>query len=522
MTKLVSGVEKYPQSLFEVRYPIEMNVVSCIAKDLLLLDEHDFKPSDFLTQDGAFYFSVFRRVRDSGVNVLAEADCYANVAEQTRVGLDSRGGWLYIKHMIDTAVTENFPAYVALLERENTIFELYKLGFDMTRPIVLKGKKMLPLAMFREMQDASSVLDWYESKLSAVGDGYSKQILEEEMLDFDDAFIDSCLAGEENGVPFDVFEEDINGNEINCLPFLSRQMNGYMPGTFNVLGGFSSVGKTSMWITIIMGLLRRDQKVLIISNEQKAKVFKIALIVWLLRKKFNYTGITRSRLQNGAINGNDRRMIKQVQDYWQNSGYNQRVKFISIPDANMSVLKKKVRENVLRYGFNVVLYDTLKCDFSDASADDKEYVRLIKDSRLLDQIAKRYNIIVLASMQLALASLGKLWLDASTLSMSKAVKEVCETLLLMRSVYADEIDPKSKFYCHPFRREQDASGKIVEREYEVDRTSTWRMLFVDKNRNGQDSIGDGVAYLLKFRGQFCTFSESFLCRPKHGNIHGGS
>jgi len=520
MSVFVAGIDAFPSSLFTDRYGIEMNVIGCIAKDLLLLEEHNLSVTNFVTQDGSFYFALFRQLRKRGLTVVSEVDCYSGTGQTIQDGLNERGGWPRIKAMVDFAILDNFPSYLNLLERENTIFELYKNGFDMTRSVLIKGKKVVPLLMFREMQDAESVLDWYESRLSMMGDGYSRQVLEEEMIDFDDAFIESCERGEENGVPFDVFDEDINGNPINCLSFLSAQMNGYMPGTFNVLGGFSSVGKTSIWITILLGLIHRGQKVLIVSNEQKCKVFKIALIVWLLKKKYNYSAITRSRLQNGQLTLDDRRMIRQVQEYWHANGLHEKIKFIAIPDANMGLLKKKVRENVLRYGFTTVLYDTLKCDFSDTTADDKEYVRLIKDSRTLDQLAKRYNIIVLASMQLALASLGKLWLDASTLSMSKAVKEVCETLLLMRSVYAEEIDPKSKYYIHPFRRETDENGRMIEREYEVDRTATWRMLFVDKNRNGQDSIGDGVAYLLKFRGQYCTFSESYLCRPKHGNIHG--
>ena len=520
MSVFISGTEKYPAPLLEGRYNIEMNVISCMAKDLLLMDEHNFKVSDFLTQDGAFYFALFQNMRRRNIVTVTRVDFSVDMDALQRNGVDDHGGWSKLQGMISAVDVNNFQSYVMLMERENTLLTLYDNGFDMLKPVKIKGQDVIPLYLFRYMPDAASVLDWYEAKLSAMGDGYSRQVLEEEMLDFDDAFIQACMSGAENGIPFDVFDNDINGNQINCLPFLSNQMNGYMPGTFNVLGGFSSTGKTSVWITILLGLIHRGQKVLIVSNEQKAKVFKIALIVWLLKKKFNYGGITRSKLQNGNLNEQDRSMVRQVQQYWTDNGFNECIKFIAIPDANMALLKKKVRENVLRFGFNVVLYDTLKCDFSDASTDDKEYVKLIKDSRTLDQIAKRYNIIVLASMQLALAFLGKLWLDASTLSMSKAVKEVCETLLLMRSVYAEEIDPKSKYYCRPFRREQDENGKWVEIEYEVDRTATWRMLFVDKNRNGQDSIGDGVAYLLKFRGQYCTFSESFLCRPKHGNING--
>ena len=183
------------------------------------------------------------------------------------------------------------------------------------------------------------MLEWYESRLSTFGTGYSSKALEEEDIEFDDQFIEDCCAGLETGVPFDRFDDDINGEEVRCLPFLSNQLNGFMDGTFNILGGFSSVGKSSIWITIIMGLLYRGRKVLIISNEQKCKVFKVAVIVWLLYKRFHYMKITRKDMLNGNISEEDKRMIKVVQDYWDKT-YKGKLKFIAIPDADMTFVKR--------------------------------------------------------------------------------------------------------------------------------------------------------------------------------------
>lgn len=518
MNAFISGTEKYPKELLEGRQTAEGMVVGAIAGDLLLIDECHLETKDFITHDGAYFFALFKHIRKQGISILDEVSLLANVTENMIEGLNERGGWETIQHMKEIVKKDNFPSYLDRLSRENILISLHKNGFNLLEPIVEQGKTIIPIELFRKM-DAESVVEWYEARLSSFSTGYSSKVLEEEVIDFDDKFIDDCMEGLENGVPFDRFDLDINDSVVGCMPFLSRQMNGYMDGTFNVLGGFSSTGKTSLWITILLGLIYRGRKVLIISNEQKCKVFKINLIIWLLFKRYDYRNLTKQKMQNGSITAEDRKMIKVVQNYWKENYYGA-IKFIAIPDADTALLKKKVRENVLRHGYDTVLYDTLKCDFSDSNSDSKEYVSLIKDSRLLDQIAKKYNIIVLASMQLALANLGRLWLDASTLSMSKAVKEVCETLLLMRSVYSEELDPENKkYYIRPFRRVQH-EGKWIEEPFDCDPTATWRVLFVDKNRNGQDSAGDGVAYLLKFRGQFCVFSESCLCRPRHGHISG--
>jgi hypothetical protein len=102
--------------------------------------------------------------------------------------------------------------------------------------------------------------------------------------------------------------------------------------------------------------------------------------------------------------------------------------------------------------------------------------------------------------------------------MSKQIKEILESLLLMRVVYAEEIDKDSKkFYCRPFQRKLIAD-KWVEEEYEPDTSAVYRMLFTDKSRNGENSGDTGVALLLKFNGAMGTFKEVAFCRPKHSRI----
>ena len=515
MGKFISGCEKYPKELLEGRQTIEGSVIACIAKDLLLLDECGLTVNDFITQDGTYYFALLKHIRAQGIAVLDELSVLSSITDTMETGFNERGGYETLHNLVEVVNAKNWDALLDSLYKANIVLKLYDNGFNVISPITDSGKTIVPYELFKKL-DSEGVLEWYESRLSTFGTGYSSKALEEEDIEFDDQFIEDCCAGLETGVPFDRFDDDINGEEVRCLPFLSNQLNGFMDGTFNILGGFSSVGKSSIWITIIMGLLYRGRKVLIISNEQKCKVFKVAVIVWLLYKRFHYMKITRKDMLNGNISEEDKRMIKVVQDYWDKT-YKGKLKFIAIPDADMTFVKKKIREYVLRFGFDTVLYDTMKCDFSDTK-DDKEWVRLIKDSREFDKLAKRFNIIMLASMQLSIAMQGRLWLDASTLSMSKQVKETCETLMLMRSVYQEELDPDNKkVYIRPFRRVQK-NGKWVEEEFECDPTAVWRVLFVDKNRNGQDSAGDGVAYMLKFRGQYCCFSESCLCRPKHGTI----
>lgn len=515
ISEFVTGVkEKYPAQLLKNRIEREGNVISCFFKDMLLLDETEFEKEDFITTDGVFYFSLLKNLRKKGFYSLDEITILSNMNKEVIQIYEDKGGWDTIQHQIDIINTQNFDTYIDILYRENTLLKMYNDGFNLLKEIEIDKKKVVPLKLFRKMT-SEEVTDWYEARISSYGTGYSSKILEEEEIDFDDEFIESCSEGEENGVPFDIAGYDINGEEMNCFPFLSRQIMGLLEGTLSMIAGFSSSGKSTWLITIIMALLYYDRKILIISNEENIKKFKIKFMVWLLGKHNRYFKLTKKKMTSGNINEESREQLKDVQNFWRKN-YKGKVKFITMVDADIKIAKKKARENILRYGYDTIFYDTFKIqekDFSSARQD----LSLVRDSRELDKIAKKYNAIVFASVQLAEYMKGKLFLDASCLSNAKQIKEILENLFMMRTVYSEELDEKSKYYCRPFRLKK-VNDKWVEEEYKPDPNAVWRMVFTEKCRSGANSSDNGVAYLLRYDGDHSIFREVAQCRPKHGEI----
>ena len=481
---------------------------------MLLLDDLDLKKEDFITNDGRFYFGMLTQLRKKGFYSLDEVTILSNMNDEVIERYEACGGWESIQHQIDIINDKNFDTYIDILYRENIMLHMVDDGIDLLHAVDVNGKKVVLLKLFRKM-DADSVQDWWDARITSYGTGYSSKVLEEEEIDFDDEFIDNCKEGLENGVPFDIAGYDINGEEMNCFPFLSRQINGILEGTTTMMGGYSSAGKSTWWITVLMSLLHYDRKILIISNEENIKKFKIKFMVWLLGKRNRYFKLTKKKMTSGDISTESRNQLTDVQKYWREN-YKGKVKFIAIADADMSLVKKKIRENVLRYGYDTILYDTFKIQGGDISSARQD-LSLVRDSRELDKLAKKYNIIMLASVQLAEYTKGKLFLDASILSNAKQIKEQLENLFLMRTVYTEELDEKSKYYCHPFRLKK-VNDKWIEEEYKPDTSAVWRMVFTEKCRTGANSSDNGIAYLLKYDGDHCIFREVAQCRPKHGEI----
>lgn len=516
-SKFIAGVEeKYPKELLEGRLTVEGNVISCLYKDPLLVDECNFKQGDFITKDGTFYYGLARKLRNAGYSAFDEVTILSTISGDVLEQFESRGGYDTIRNMVEVINDKNVEKYLDNLYRENIMLGMHRDGFNLLKPLDFEGKMIAPYKLFRKM-DSESVLDFYESRLSEYGTGYSSKVLEEEELEITDEFIGSLEDGLENGVDFGTAGDDINLEDMRCFPFLSKHIAGFMHGTTNVVAGFSSSGKSTFWVTILMGLLYRGEKVLIISNEQKAKVFKVNFLAWIAYKYFRYYKLTKKKLTTGDLNDEERGMLKKCQKYF-NDNYKGKIKFIAIPDSDMGLVKKKVRQNALRWGYSVVLYDTLKVQLEETGSSESSWLSLIRDSRTLDKLAKKYDLIMLASLQLATHMQGRLWLSADCLSTSKQVVEVLENLLMLRTVYPEELDPNNKkYYCKPYQLKK-VDGKWIKSEFETDPTAVYKVLFLEKVRNGANSGDTGAALMFQFVGSNGIFREQCWCTPHHGNI----
>ena len=516
MAGFISGVkEKYPEALLSGRIEVEGNVLGCFFKDMLYLDEVKLDTDSFITQEGRFYYAMMKKLRQQGYTSLDEVTIMSSLPESVVEEYKELGSWETIQHQVDIINDKNFDTYLDNLYRENILLNMCRDGFNLEKPIEIRDKEVSPLKFLRTLT-SEEVTDWYTNRIAEYGTGYSSKILEEEDLEFDDKFIESCKEGVSSGVSYANAGKDINGDDMNCFPYLSRQTIGLLEGKLHMLGGFSSTGKSTWWITILMAFLSQGRKVLIISNEETADKFKIKFMMWLLYKRNRYYKLNKKKMASGIIDEESMEQIKSIQQYWNEQGFKERIHFVSMNDADMGVVKKKIREYVLRYDYDTVLYDTFKIQESDYDGRRQD-LSLVRDSRELDKLARKYNIIMLASVQLAESMKGQLFLSASTISQSKQIKEIAESFFLIRSAYDEELDPKSKYYCYPFQQ-KIVNGLWQEIPFEPDRSKVYRILFVEKNRNGADSPSTGVAYLLAFDGDHCVFRELAQCRPKHGEI----
>lgn len=514
----ITGVtEKYPSELLEGRVNAEANVIGCMISDMLLAEDTHIDSSKFITKDARLIFSIIKILRDKKCSVFDDVSVLTYINEDIKERLDAIGGVSAVQNIADCVNNKNYDSYLDDLLKSNTILDMHKFGFNLLEPIEHNGKTIQPLKLFSKMT-SEQVTDWYTAKLEGFSTGYSSKVLEEEEIDFSDEFIESLENGEEAGTPFEFFDDDEDGNPVPALKYFSQQVNG-IPDGMTIIGGFSNVGKTTLILTVIMSMMHSGKKCMIISNEQRAKDFKVGFLLLILTKHFNYFNLTKTKLINGNITDEDRKYIKKAQKYWRER-YKGQLYFISIPDSDVNLAVKKFRIGILNRGIDVCVYDTFKADFSN-NVNDSAWVSLIKDSRKLEALSRKYpGTKVICSLQLAINSLGKLFLDSSVLSMSKQIKEVCDLMILVRAMYQEEFDQNSNYYCNPFKtKKNESTGKWENVDWLPKENTVYRAVFIEKSRaSGAVSSDTGIGYIFSFHGQWGVWSDAAKAKFKHGYI----
>ena len=515
---IVGVCDKYTEELLKKRVEIEGNTIGCIAGDLLLLDDSLLTSKDYITKDGRFLFSMLKGLRDRGCTIVDEVTLLTNATDEVKEKLESIGGWKQLQSLIDICNVKNFDVFLDDLRKSNICLKLYEKGFNLLDKMTLEnGKEVVPYKLFEKFT-SQEVLDFYESQLSTLGTVSSNKIIDEGYIDFDEDFIDNLESGEEVGVSFGDAGVDVNGNKISTFPFLSNNILGLKSGTLSAFGAHSGVGKTTFMIEILMSLVVKGEKVLIVSNEMGLSDFKQGFLIWILYRYFDYKKLPKKKLASGNLSAEDKEMIKKAREYWRKN-YAKQIKMVALSDADARLTCRIIKKHIQRDGITTFLVDTFKITTSGGT-NDNFWLQLVADSKDLDAIAKRYNVIGLMTIQLAINTLGRLWMDAFCLSNSKAVKEVLSNLILFRKVYPDELLQGSQYDLKPFRSVKKGDA-WVEEPYLPDPTNVYRCLFVEKSRRGIDSGDSGVAYLVRYDGDHCSFYETAKARPSHKTINNG-
>lgn len=296
------------------------------------------------------------------------------------------------------------------------------------------------------------------------------------------------------------------------FPILSSVFKGIRIGETTSFAMPSNSGKSRFTINLAAYLaFIHKKKVLVISNEMSEEKMKLCLITTvinnpeiqkvhgqklkisegeLLELKFRPDKetdvetdeegyILKSKSDSHAV------FIKKLKEYssdfnkvlkvseWITEQINTSIYFINITDHTNDELNKVIKNYYYKEQIQYIFYDTLKADTENIGSGEA----VKKTATILSNLAQNFNIFIGSTMQLTESSTLPLNLDVNDLSASRTVKEVLDTLCLIKQIHRDSFSE----YEYSLN---EVDTKFFDLEEFEDPNVRYYACVVDKNRAG--------------------------------------
>lgn len=261
-----------------------------------------------------------------------------------------------------------------------------------------------------------------------------------------------------------------------ALPFptLTSVFKGVRKGETMAFAMPSNAGKSRFTINLAAHVaLVHKKKVLVISNEMSEEKMKLCLITTILNNKAiqNIHGhnlsITEGELLEFKFRPDNKekvevddkgyiirkpgekqgdfvkRLLQQSSDFkktvevtdWANKEIKNSIYFINITDHTNDELKKVIMNYYYKEHIEYVFYDTLKTDTANIGVAEE----IKRTATILSNLAQNFNMYICSTLQLAESNTLPVNLDVNDLAVSRTVKEVLDTLCLLKQINRDTL-----------------------------------------------------------------------------------
>lgn len=495
----------------EKKEQAERMLISCLLQDLSL--ETPLLESDFSTPKNKFYFKLITELapRYKEINGFTVLN-YLQISEEMTENFNDFGGVKEFDKIKSMANVSDFNSYLDELVKFKLVEELSeKLGIDINKEVTVGGKRIIPANIITGM-NSSQTLDFFDMQLSSINVASLNNDMIAESLYYTEDEISKMESGElEETSYFDytLLWEDEKGEKRfdRNLPLLNRSLDGYTCGNgVHYLGGFSGTGKSTILINIILGLITTsNEKVILVSNEQRSSYFKRILVSYIAQSVFKCYTLDRTKIKHFNFTDEEKKAFYLANEFVKEN-FTDSLKFYSVSEFNIDKILREVKRLHLAEGYSVLCLET----FKSQSALDNSVADMVDSSRKLDIFEKEVGMKVILPVQLMTSLEGKVsYLNSSMISNSKQIKEVANSIVLIRKVNERELDPEDKAFLNPYVWKTNKDGKLVkkyltiidgqeksrrtlkgdneDREFTLDKRKKYLLCFIDKSRESDDN-----------------------------------
>ncbi len=303
-----------------------------------------------------------------------------------------------------------------------------------------------------------------------------------------------------------------NGLELP-FPIMTKVFKGIRKGETMAIAMPSNSGKSRLTMDIAAHVaLVHKKKVLIISNEMSEEKMKLCLITTIINNKaiqelHGQTDLkkTEGELLEFKFRADDpkttqvdedgfiikhsdekqgdfvKRLLKESTEFkktievtdWANREIENSIYFINITDHTNDELKKVIMNYYYKEQIEYVFYDTLKTDTANIGVGEE----LKKTATILSNLAQNFDMFICSTLQLAESNTLPVNLNVNDLAVSRTVKEVLDTLSLMKQIHRDTLQN----YEYSL---EEVDTKFFDLKKEKNPDVRYYACVIDKNRAG--------------------------------------
>ena len=298
------------------------------------------------------------------------------------------------------------------------------------------------------------------------------------------------------------------------LPFkiLSNVFKGIRKGETMAYAMPSNSGKSRFTVNLAAYVaFIHKKKVLIISNEMSEEKMKLCLITTILNneeiQKLHGKNISKTegellefkfrpnkgidvevdqegyvlKKENETQRQFAKRLFKISEEFkqivevtdWIDRQVKNSIYFVNITNHTNDELEKIILNYYYKEKIEYMFYDTLKTDTENIGNGEE----LKKTATILSNLAQNLNIFIASSLQLTERSTLPINLDVNDLAVSRTVKEVLDTLCLIKQIHNEDLD-KYEYSL------EEVDSKFYDLEKFKNPDVRYYACVVDKNRAG--------------------------------------
>ena len=402
-----------------------------------------------------FYYGLIQNMRKAGYSVADNMSIYEYLADKKTLkdGFERRGGYASVQEITSLLNLNNLEVYYDELVKNNLLIRLHEKGFSIVKNI----------EKFKDMT-AEDVYDYMEFQLADISVGKIEKAPIKDLSDGYDEFIEEWDQGKDVGFKIG-------------LPMLNYQLLGVHKKNLLLHLAGIGLGKTTSAIAwYVIPAIKNGDNITLICNEQCESEWRQMLMSTVIFNELHrgVKGLDRHKMLTGSFNEEQKGVMHEAQEWIRKQPG--KIYFVETQDYDATNLKKIIARQS-KLGCSYFLLDTVK-PMDDAS--DRAWGQFSEVAKGLFLAAKKYDVAVIATMQLSSEALSRRYLDITCIGKSKATAETASSVVMFRPLVKTE---KEKIEPYNYK---EGNRKIKEK-ITLDPEKDYIMIFTPKNRYGNVS-----------------------------------